>query len=1469
MRFKLSNSFFLGVSAIRKNDVLARQSQPSSVCTSKLSALWAFGVPSGSPDMPKPSDNNKKRKKAREVEELLLQLGIKNSSNEPSTGTRLPQGIKELLSKLSTQRLDQLEYAKLEELALQIRRFMQWRDDSASLSSRADSREDGEPDEALLRATRSLHRAAESGDLESCQMALRRVPSVDCQDAYGLTALHCAARNGQSEIASRLLSEGASINAQDQDGNTPLMLATVNQQPHLLRLLTDRGADLVVKNRQGFTAADLAFAAHDLQSLAILEEKQLALQFDAAVHNETIPELVRSHATECVRYWLENYPKRDAEKPCDLQYKDEQTIAHVASQIGSTEFLHLVAEQDGNFDKIDNTNSSPLFYAAQQGSEEIAELLLSKGCNVNRVCNLGRTPLFSAVMNSHIEFVKMLLRAGANVHLKDGMGKCPLAYCIESENQEIFDCVLDAMKSTDQFECETQSNLIQLAAELSRVQMLKQLHQASMPLDIPRAKDGRTAVMAACHAGTAETVAYLAENNCDVNRIDRAGNTPALLAAANGQLSVLNVLKSHQANFDVPNSEGKTAILVAAGSKDNALETVKFLLDQGCKINVIDNKGNTVASQATSALNWPLIKLLIEKKVPMDIADNKGNTPLMKAITAQSEDGSLTRKIVIALIGYGCSSTVKNNKGNSALSMAAKMGRVDLLTHFAASGKPIMNINRKGKTILMQVAAKNQVDVIRYLHRDSPEENDNKNATDECGRTAVHFAAMKGHPEAIVYLVNNLKCVFDTKDKYGLTLFLLAVREGNEDVVKKLADYGADVNLRNNQGENAVHMATQMRFFDMVKLLERKDCCLDQEDKTGKTPLMIACSNNDSSIVDFLLSRNVLLEPCTKENRQAIHFACEAGGLEVLQKLVEKNVSICCIDSAGITSLMLAALAGSRETVKILLTTVPDLNFVTAKDNYGKTALEYAIIGQNSELLSDLISAGCDVNNRKSNGWTPLLIAIEVGKAAADSMVQILIANGCSKDTETEDGLSAAHLACRCNKLEILKVLIEKKFPIDTVTKSGDSCLTLAAAKASAELVGLLIDFGLEKRHTNNDGDSAVSIACLRGDEDVLSKIWPITDEDSVKVYSLKNTLLHFACKGGSKKIAKSLIEKNESLLHARNGDFETPLHVACRNLKLDIVELLLEYGADPNAIDGNGKTPIFGALSASKGFEICQLLLAKSADVNVVSKDGVSVLAEAFFRGSRSIIDLLLQTGARLSADTLSPNFEVFRTNIRSRKNKNLTELLDLGVPVDRRESQWNLLHLAIETCRSSLINELLSRGASVTVKDAKGYTPLLTAIRFGQIDLAREILRKHPESKNDVNNNKNTLLHVAVSESKLSTLRWLLSEFDFLKDAKNCYEETALHLAARIGNEEMYQLLVEKGWNPQLAVRDGRSMLELAARSGNSRFAVTMHLRNHSDSVCESLFCHLASTGQAAALRSLQRREFVRNSQGKFVML
>jgi len=176
------------------------------------------------------------------------------------------------------------------------------------------------------------------------------------------------------------------------------------------------------------------------------------------------------------------------------------------------------------------------------------------------------------------------------------------------------------------------------------------------------------------------------------------------------------------------------------------------------------------------------------------------------------------------------------------------------------------------------------------------------------------------------------------------------------------------------------------------------------------------------------------------------------------------------------------------------------------------------------------------------------------------------------------------------------------------------------------------------------------------------------TDSESIRIKASKvrgealgRTFLHLA---PDRKIAERLIKQGADV-NAQDSFGMTPLHTAVISNRRDVAELLIARGADINARSHRGQTPLFWAVTRNHK-EMAEWLIAHGADVNAKDNYGITSLHSAAHLGSANLVELLITNGAEVNTKD-NEN----RTPLDCTKEQEIVELL---LRYGAKESQRNL---------------------------------------------------------------------------------------------------------------------------------------------------------------------------------------------------
>ncbi|MFP3030623.1 MAG: ankyrin repeat domain-containing protein [Wolbachia sp.] len=369
-------------------------------------------------------------------------------------------------------------------------------------------------------------------------------------------------------------------------------------------------------------------------------------------------------------------------------------------------------------------------------------------------------------------------------------------------------------------------------------------------------------------------------------------------------------------------------------------------------------------------------------------------------------------------------------------------------------------------------------------------------------------------------------------------------------------------------------------------------------------------------------------------DKTLLHYAAEGGCEKVIDALIKNGANIEVEDKEKNTPLHRAAKNGYIDIVNTLIGNGADVNKVTI---YGRTPLYLAVAEGHMDIVNTLIDKGADVNKAGEDGKTPLYLAAVYGYI---NIVNTLIDKGADVNLANLDIWAILLLALKKNYPNVVKVLIGKVPDVDRAVpdflkKTGKWTLLLwAAENGHKDVVDALIDKGADVDKVSEAGWwSPLHLAAARGYVDIVEALIN-KGADVNKISQGRYTPLSQAAQFGHVDVARILINNGANV----NGGYSThlPIYSAIHGGRKEVIELLLEKGADINATEGgDGATPLLSATYKGRK-EVVELLLKKGADVNKADKYGRTPLSWAVRKHKIDVCEPIVNHITKLEADGL-----------------------------------------------------------------------------------------------------------------------------------------------------------------------------------------------------------------------------------------
>ncbi|KAL0275144.1 UNVERIFIED_CONTAM: hypothetical protein PYX00_003100 [Menopon gallinae] len=333
---------------------------------------------------------------------------------------------------------------------------------------------------------------------------------------------------------------------------------------------------------------------------------------------------------------------------------------------------------------------------------------------------------------------------------------------------------------------------------------------------------------------------------------------------------------------------------------------------------------------------------------------------------------------------------------------------------------------------------------------------------------------------------------------------------------------------------------------------------------------------------------------------------------------------------------------------------------------------------------------------------------------------------------------------------------------VDSETDSNhDTALTLACAGGHEELVELLLSRGADIEHRDKKGFTPLILAATAGHEKVVDILLNHGADIEAQSERTKDTPLSLACSGGRYEVVELLLNKMANKEHRNVSDY-TPLSLAASGGYVNIIKLLLHHGAEINSRTGSklGISPLM--LASMNGHTAAvKLLLDMGSDINAqIETNRNTALTLACFQGRHEVVSLLLDRKANVEhrAKTgLTPLMEAASGGYVEVGKVLIDKGADVNAP-PVPSSRDTALTIAADKGHCRFVELLLTRNATVEVKNKKGNSPLWLAANGGHLNVV-ELLYNLDADIDSEDNRKVSCLMAAFRKGHVKVVKWMVN--------------------------------------------------------------------------------------------------------------
>jgi ankyrin repeat protein len=427
------------------------------------------------------------------------------------------------------------------------------------------------------------------------------------------------------------------------------------------------------------------------------------------------------------------------------------------------------------------------------------------------------------------------------------------------------------------------------------------------------------------------------------------------------------------------------------------------------------------------------------------------------------------------------------------------------------------------------------------------------------------------------------------------------------------------------------------------------------------TDAAAAAEGRDTEALRSLVRQHANVNTPQPDGTTALHWAAHWNDLEAVNLLIKAGASAKAANRYGATPLSEAAAAGSAAMIEALLKAGADPKTPATAD--GETALMISARAGNVDAVKVLLSHGADVNAAESyRGQTALMWAAAEGHPAvvkllldhgADWKIQSLarenkmpkLSAASSVTPMARGGLTAFLFAAREGDIESAQVMLAAGVDINQVDADGTNALVVSLLNKHYTFAKFLLDRGADPNVTDVKGRAALYAVIDIRNED-YSALPARKENDALPSLEVVKALL---ARGANPNTAltknlpgRSGMDSGDTTLDAGT----TPLMRAARGGDAAVMRVLFEKGADPKLTTKDGNTALMFAAgvgyrdkythgSESEALEALKVALEHDPDLNRANNRGDSPLHGAALRGADTLVQFLVDQGAKLDAKT------------------------------------------------------------------------------------------------------------------------------------------------------------------------------------------------------------------------------------------
>ncbi len=961
-------------------------------------------------------------------------------------------------------------------------------------------------------------------------------------------------------------------------------------------------------------------------------------------------------------------------------YERGDTALHIAVQTDCIDCIHELVRLGANPNIQNEEGNAPLHIAALKGSLDVVKVLLELGASGDSRNHHQQTPLNCAIQIDSLPLVTFMITSKLPV-AQLVSHSTPLLYAAQVKAEKILEALLLEIGAPNPQEvreilrmmCEDGKNL-SCSVQFARFHLTRCLENLSYEgafakyksVPQPQTLDDPMKIGYQVHAPSPTIKAIqqkkfhelfgasLRRSQVNLYATDGLGNTALHYLVKHPGLTVrIKEFARDKGALNLANFVGFTPLHVAVLCANDT--GARALLSQaGTSVNCEDHEGFTPLHYAVLLKNPSLVFLLRQFEASLTSQNIYGDSPLHIAC---GDYRSRFPKNLLAAAGLELEELQFSFEGNLPIVSSLIMGGAD----------PFV-VDAFGNTPLHRAAVYGEGPVIDYLLSRFPDlfwvQNKRGHIALEEAVVATNFANARSIISAMAK--GNLLAFHEKMEERavagnGLADILVQMNAGElfSELLQAKPDVGKSFG-KNPMHWTPLHVAATCGASSIIDAYLERRIDLNHPDAFNNTAGHLAALRGKKEFLEAWLLADGDPKRTNRDGRNIFHLATVTGHRGCVEFLLDKKMSIYEKDAYGKLPIHLAAQKGDLPIVQLLFAS-------EAKDK------EIAVTISAQERQHWYVNPPL-IETKNDDQKTPFFLACGNNQVA---MAEFLLGLGANREASDLHGATALHVAAQQGFAEVAALLLKNHAHIRKVDHEGESCLHKAAFNGHDAIVNLLVEAD-HRAHLNRPdrlsivrlqdyaGETALHEVCKRtnreGDAETSRRLAITVKllDFGASPFQVDNegvTPFHHMCEQGSLTEVQHVLNiwgsKKSHKIHEPDKKGRTPLYKVAARGKIEVARILIRWGAVANKGNNKGRTPFHVAVYNSDR-QMMNLLLDSGADIVAVDKE------------KRTALHMLLQKEVELSSQA----YEIIEVLIRRRP--------DLLVLKDKEES--TPLHNAAE---------------------------------------------------------------------------------------------------------------------------------------------------------------------------------------------